>query len=87
MILDSRDELLAEFVQQRQADAEGVAICGNPDCLASALSRLGVLSGRIDNIAAERNPGTAHIYIVNPLHMQSVYSLFATHPPIKKRIA
>ena len=74
-------------VREYEADAEGAAICGNPDWLASALNRLGVLSGRIDNIAAERNPGTAHMFIVNPLHMQAVDSLFATHPPIEKRIA
>ncbi len=74
-------------VREYEADAEGAAICGNPEWLAAALNRLGVLSGRIDNIAAERNPATAHMFIVNPLHMQAVDSLFATHPPIEKRIA
>lgn len=74
-------------VREYEADAEGAAICGNPQWLASALNRLGVLSGRIDNIAAERNPATAHMFIVNPLHMQAVDNLFATHPPIEKRIA
>lgn len=73
-------------VREYEADAEGAGICGNPEWLASALNRLGVLSGRIDNIAAERNPATAHMFIVNPLHMQAVDSLFATHPPIEKRI-
>lgn len=74
-------------VREYEADAEGAAICGNPEWLASALNRLGVMSGRIDNIAAERNPATAHMFIVNPLHMQAVDSLFTTHPPIEKRIA
>lgn len=74
-------------VREYEADAEGAAICGNPDWLASALNRLGVLSGRIDNIAAERNPATAHMFIVNPLHMQAVDGLFATHPPMETRIA
>ncbi|MEO1025078.1 MAG: zinc metalloprotease HtpX [Pseudomonadota bacterium] len=74
-------------VREYEADAEGAAICGNPEWLASALTRLGQLSGRIDNIAAERNPATAHMFIVNPLHMQAVDTLFATHPPIEKRIA
>lgn len=73
-------------VREYEADADGAVICGNPDWLASALMRLGVLSGRIDNIAAERNPATAHMFIVNPLHMQAVDSLFATHPPIEKRV-
>ena len=74
-------------VREYEADAEGAAICGNPGWLASALARLGELSGRIDNIAAERNPATAHMFIVNPLHIQAVDGLFATHPPIEKRIA
>ena len=74
-------------VREYEADAAGAAICGNPAWLASALARLGQLSGRIDNVAAERNPATAHMFIVNPLHMQAVDSLFATHPPIEKRIA
>ena len=73
--------------REYEADREGAAICGEPMWLASALSRLGQLSGRIDNIPAERNPATAHMFIVNPLHMQSYDSLFATHPPIEKRIA
>jgi len=74
-------------VREYEADAEGAMICGNPEWLASALARLGVLSGRIDNIAAERHPATAHMFIVNPLHMQAVDTLFATHPPIEQRIA
>lgn len=74
-------------VREYEADAKGAVICGNPEWLASALARLGQLSGRIDNIAAERNPATAHMFIVNPLHMQAVDGLFATHPPIEKRIA
>jgi heat shock protein HtpX len=73
--------------REYEADREGAAICGDPIWLASALNRLGQLSGRIDNIAAERNPATAHMFIVNPLHMQAYDSLFATHPPIEKRIA
>ena len=74
-------------VREYDADAEGAAICGNPVWLASALKRLGILSAQIDNIAAERNPASAHMFIVNPLHMQAVDGLFATHPPIEKRIA
>jgi heat shock protein HtpX len=74
-------------VREYEADAEGAAICGNPDWLASALTRLGLLSGRIDNHAAERNPATAHMFIVNPLHVHRVDNLFATHPPIAERVA
>jgi len=73
--------------REYEADRVGAEICGRPDWLASALERLGVLSGRIDNIAAEKNPAMAHLYIVNPLHMMAHDSLFATHPPIEKRVA
>lgn len=73
--------------REYEADRGGAEICGRPDWLASALTRLGQLSGRIDNLAAERNPAMAHMYIVNPLHMMKHDSLFATHPPLEKRIA
>jgi heat shock protein HtpX len=73
--------------REYEADKAGAAICGDPMWLASALKRLGQLSGRVDNMAAERNPATAHMFIVNPLHMQAYDSLFATHPPIEKRVA
>jgi heat shock protein HtpX len=35
------------------------------------------------------NKATAHLYIVNPLHDHKSFlnNLFATHPPIEKRIA
>lgn len=41
----------------------------------------------IDNHAAERNPATAHLFIINPLHANAVDSLFSTHPNTQNRIA
>lgn len=73
--------------REYEADRIGAEICGNPEWLASALERLGILSGRIDNHQAERAPASAHLFIVNPLHAHGYDSLFATHPPIDKRIA
>lgn len=70
-----------------EADRAGAEICGNPMWLAAALRRLGELSRRIDNHIAERNPAMAHLFIVNPLHLHGIDSLFATHPPIERRIA
>ena len=69
------------------ADALGAQICGRPLWLASALERLEVAARRIDNGAAEANPATAHLFIVNPLHARAVDSLFSTHPPMQERIA
>ena len=68
------------------ADAGGAEICGNPMWLARALEKLEQGSRQIDNDAAEANPATAHMFIVNPLHAHSVDSLFSTHPKTANRV-
>ncbi|MBK1635795.1 zinc metalloprotease HtpX [Rhodovulum adriaticum] len=69
------------------ADKAGAEICGNPLWLASALERIQQGAARIDNDAAERNPATAHMFIINPLHAHKRDNLFATHPATENRIA
>jgi heat shock protein HtpX len=69
------------------ADKAGAEICGNPIWLASALEKIAGGAARIDNHAAERNPATAHMFIINPLHMHKHDNLFATHPATENRIA
>ncbi|MBI5162860.1 MAG: zinc metalloprotease HtpX [Magnetospirillum sp.] len=69
------------------ADAEGAAICGNPLWLASALDRLERAAHAVPNPAAERNPATAHLFIVNPLAGSGMDNLFSTHPAMDNRIA
>ncbi|MGF1551218.1 MAG: zinc metalloprotease HtpX [Paracoccaceae bacterium] len=67
------------------ADRAGGEICGNPIWLASALARI---SGRAEPVtSAERNPATAHMFIVNPLSGRGLAGLFSTHPDPDKRIA
>jgi heat shock protein HtpX len=73
--------------REYEADRIGAGICGQPLWLASALGKLGRASRRIGNMTAERNPATAHLFIVNPLHEHKVDSLFATHPSLENRIA
>lgn len=68
------------------ADAAGAEICGHPLWLASALEKIDALAHRIDNPAAERNPATAHMFIVNPLHAHRRDALFSTHPRAENRI-
>jgi heat shock protein HtpX len=68
------------------ADRGGAEICGHPLWLASALGKLQEAAGRIDNRAAENNPATAHMFIVNPLHARSIDGLFSTHPKTAERI-
>ncbi|WP_425407253.1 zinc metalloprotease HtpX [Hwanghaeella sp.] len=72
--------------REYEADKIGAEICGNPLWLASALQKLEAGAKRVDNIDAERNPATAHMFIVNPLHAHSVDNLFSTHPKMANRI-
>ncbi len=69
------------------ADEEGARICGQPLWLASALGKLEAIAHQVPNARAERNPATAHLFIVNPLHGRSFDNLFSTHPSMDNRIA
>ncbi len=69
------------------ADREGARICNDPMALASALNKIAGGAAKIDNDAAERNPATAHMFIINPLHAHKRDALFATHPATENRIA
>ncbi|MBD3766238.1 MAG: zinc metalloprotease HtpX, partial [Rhodobacterales bacterium] len=73
--------------REYEADRAGAGICGQPLWLASALTRIEGLASRIDNPAAERNPATAHMFIINPLHAHAHDRLFATHPATANRVA
>ncbi len=73
--------------REYEADRGGAGISGNPLSLASALEKLEQARLQIGNEEAERNPATAHLFIVNPLRGGGVGSLFSTHPPIAERIA
>jgi heat shock protein HtpX len=69
------------------ADRLGGQIVGQPEYLASALSRLEQAAHVVPNDVAERNPATAHLFIVNPLSGARMDNLFATHPATENRIA
>ncbi|WP_298494169.1 zinc metalloprotease HtpX [uncultured Maritimibacter sp.] len=69
------------------ADKAGAEICGQPLWLASALEKIAAGAARIDNHAAERNPATAHMFIINPLHAHKHDNLFSTHPATENRVA
>lgn len=68
------------------ADKVGAEICGNPLWLASALKSIQGFATKIDNHGAERNPSTAHMFIINPLHAHAHDKLFSTHPSTANRI-
>ena len=73
--------------REYSADRDGAEICGNPLWLASALDKIARASGRIRNEDAERNPATAHMFIINPLSGEKMDNLFSTHPATENRIA
>lgn len=67
------------------ADAEAAKLVGSPKGLASALDKLDFISKRVPMQNA--TDATAHMFIVNPLTAgQAFRGMFATHPPIAKRI-
>ncbi len=69
------------------ADDMGARICGQPMWLASALAKIENAAHQIPNPQAERNPATAHMFIINPLSGQGMDNLFATHPSTENRVA
>ncbi|MCQ4633857.1 heat shock protein HtpX [Shinella sp. BE166] len=73
--------------REYSADKRGAEICGNPLWLSSALKKIAVAAGRVPNDDAERNPATAHMFIINPLSGERMDNLFSTHPNTENRIA
>jgi heat shock protein HtpX len=91
MILAPIGAMLVQMAISRsreyEADREGAEISGKPLWLASALANLHNQAQLIPNEQAERNPATAHLFIVNPLHGRGADNLFSTHPSMENRIA
>ena len=73
--------------REYEADRIGAQICGHPLWLADALRKIQTYAARIDNDTAERNPASAHLFIINPLHAHARDKLFSTHPATENRIA
>ena len=74
-------------VREYEADREGAEISGQPLSLASALQKISGAAQNIPNMVAERDPATAHLFIVNPLSGARIDSLFKTHPAVENRVA
>jgi len=68
------------------ADKRGAEICGNPVWLADALRRISGAAQKIPNPVAEKNPATAHMFIINPLGQFKRDNLFSTHPNTENRV-
>ena len=90
MILAPLAAMLVQMAISRtreySADRAGAEICGQPLWLARALQKIEQLAKGVVNQGAERNPASAHLFIINPLHMGGVDKLFRTHPPTADRV-
>ena len=73
--------------REYQADKLGAEICRQPLWLASALQKISNSVKQIHNNTAERDPATAHMFIINPLSGERADKLFSTHPNTENRIA
>ncbi|MZR31798.1 zinc metalloprotease HtpX [Sneathiella litorea] len=91
MILAPLGAMLVQMAISRtreySADQTGAEICGNPKWLASALQKLESTARGIENVPAEKNPASASLFIVNPLHGHRADNLFSTHPSTANRVA
>lgn len=72
--------------REYSADRLGAEICRQPMALASALRKISGYAGRIEMPSAERNPASAHMFIINPLSGARMDNLFSTHPNVENRI-
>jgi heat shock protein HtpX len=73
--------------REYSADRRGAEICSNPLWLATALDKIARSVEHVHNPDAERNPATAHLFIINPLSGERMDNLFSTHPNTENRIA
>jgi heat shock protein HtpX len=80
-------QLAITRTREYDADEDGAKLTGDPLALASALNKISQLAQRTVNVAAERNPAQAHMYIFNPLSGKRIDNLFSTHPAVENRIA
>lgn len=73
--------------REYEADRIGAQIGGDPAALARALEKIEAYArGGYVNHDAERNPATAHMFIINPLAGKGADSLFSTHPATHNRV-
>jgi heat shock protein HtpX len=80
-------QMAVSRTREYAADRRGAEITGRPLWLASALNKIARGAEAIPNMDAERNPATAHLFIINPLSGERMDSLFSTHPATENRIA
>lgn len=75
-------QLAISRAREYKADETGAQITRRPLELASALKKISYGTQRIP---LDANPGTAHLFIMNPLR-GGMAGLFSTHPPVEERV-
>lgn len=72
--------------REYEADRGGAEICGDPDALADALTKIDAYARGISMPTAEAHPETAQMMIISPLSGGGMAGLFSTHPPTEERV-
>ncbi|HYE43201.1 MAG TPA: zinc metalloprotease HtpX [Caulobacteraceae bacterium] len=72
--------------REYEADRIGAEIAGDPHSLARALEKIERYAQGLVNADAQRNPATAHMFIINPLAGHGRDNLFSTHPATHNRV-
>ena len=79
-------QLSASKAREYAADKEAARIIGKPMDLASALEKIERHALSMLNPMAEKNPATAHLYVIDPLHAKN-RGRHSSHPMTDKRIS
>jgi len=77
-------QLAISRTREYGADETGAHLAGSPYGLASALEKLHRATR--EHPLPNANPATAHLFIVNPLSVGTIATLFSTHPPLEERV-
>ncbi len=80
-------QMMISRTREYSADKLGAEISKNPLGLASALRKISIKAQQVEMPAAERNPASASLFIINPLSGAKMDNLFSTHPNVENRIA
>ncbi len=71
--------------REYKADEEGAKLTGRPIALSNALIK--IRNAVLHHPPLTVNPGTTHLWIVNPLRGESLLELLSTHPSVEKRVS